>query len=277
MKQIQLPTQVRAASFEASSVNAEKRTVEVVFSTGADVMRMNHWTGERFVESLSLDPAHVRMERLNSGAPVLNAHSKYTIADVIGVVEKAWLKDGEGRAIIRFADTPEVAPVWEKVRQGIVRNVSVGYIIHKFEKTGSSDKSAEKRLITDWEPIEISAVPIGADAGAGFRGAESGEMHACEVVEAEGEGTIATLKVELSTDDATRAIDVLSNKIRECGLSYQILASKIEEGIRGEQAAADTPVAEAEPAAPAEPNASEQERGVESRILIQKRLELLAA
>ena len=35
---------------------------------------------------MSLDPKHDRLDRLNAGAPLLNAHSSYTLADQIGVV-----------------------------------------------------------------------------------------------------------------------------------------------------------------------------------------------
>jgi hypothetical protein len=59
------------ASLQPSSVNEDRRTVDVVWTTGARVLRGYY---DRFWEELSLDPAHVRMDRLNGGAPFLSDH-----------------------------------------------------------------------------------------------------------------------------------------------------------------------------------------------------------
>lgn len=163
-----LPMQVRTGSVRADSIDVEARTVDLVWSTGAEVLRQDWWTGKRYKESLSLDPAHVRMDRLNGGAPVLDTHDTYSLAAVIGVVQSATVDGTEGRATVRFARTPEVDPIWAKVEQGIVRNVSVGYRVHTYEKMESDDGPDTWRA-TDWEPMELSFVPVGADAGAGVR------------------------------------------------------------------------------------------------------------
>ena len=165
---VDLPMQVRTGSVRADSIDVEARTVDLVWSTGAEVLRQDWWTGKRYKESLSLDPAHVRMDRLNSGAPVLDTHDTYSLAAVIGVVQSATVDGSEGRATVRFARTPEVDPIWAKVEQGIVRNVSVGYRVHTYEKIESDDGPDTWRA-TDWEPMELSFVPVGADAGAGVR------------------------------------------------------------------------------------------------------------
>lgn len=165
---VDLPMQVRTGSVRADSIDVEARTVDLVWSTGAEVLRQDWWTGKRYKESLSLDPAHVRMDRLNSGAPVLDTHDTYSLAAVIGVVQSATVDGTEGRATVRFARTPEVDPIWAKVEQGIVRNVSVGYRVHTYEKIESDDGPDTWRA-TDWEPMELSFVPVGADAGAGVR------------------------------------------------------------------------------------------------------------
>ena len=174
-----LPLQVRAGSVRADSIDVEARTVDIVWSTGAEVLRQDWWTGKRYKESLSLDPAHVRLDRLNSGAPVLDTHETYSLSGVIGVVMSATVDGKEGRATVRFADTPEVDATWRKVEQGIVRNVSVGYRVHAYEKTESDDGPDTWRAI-DWEPMELSFVPVGADAGAGVR-SENTKTYPCTV------------------------------------------------------------------------------------------------
>src|SRR6266545_4120452 len=96
------PFSLRAA---IASVDPETRTVDLVFSTGAAIERMDWWTGKRYIEKLSLKPGHVRLERLNAGSPLLDTHGAYSIADQIGVVVSGSAKvDGkEGRARARFS------------------------------------------------------------------------------------------------------------------------------------------------------------------------------
>ena len=129
---VDLPMQTRLdVRLMAESAVAETRTIEVVWSTGAAVRRRDPWSGKAFEEVLSLDPAHVDLTRLNGGAPLLNTHGAFDLADVIGVVERAWIaREGGtyvGRATVRFSDRADVEPIWQDVKGGIIRNVSVGY------------------------------------------------------------------------------------------------------------------------------------------------------
>lgn len=180
---VEIPMQTRVASVSPASIDEQKRTVELVWSTGAAVKRMDWRSGEIFEEQLSMDPAHVRLGRLNGGAPLLDTHGRYSLSDVIGVVEQAWIANGEGRAVVRFSSRAEVEPLWKEVLDGIIRNVSVGYSIHKFEDVTQRDAKTKTMLATDWEPSEISLVPIGADAKAGVRA--EGDRNTCEITSGE--------------------------------------------------------------------------------------------
>lgn len=164
----------RAASFSPSSANEETRTIDMTWTTGARVMRST-WADGNFVEELSTEPKHVRMGRLASGsAPLLANHDDRSIDSVIGVVQSARLENGQGVATVRFAkDDPEAEKAWNKVKQGVLPNVSVGYRVHKFEKVEGGDKATPVYRAVDWEPLELSVVPIGADAGAKFRSSTS--------------------------------------------------------------------------------------------------------
>lgn len=177
----QVPALVRRAEVAPGSVSEDKRTADIVWTTGARVLR-EPWFGEPYYEELSLDPAHVRMERLLNGAPLLNSHRADDLADVVGVVESASLQGDKGLATVRFAkDDPAAEAVFRKVRDGIVRNVSVGYRVHKLERIEAEDGKPPVYLATDWEPYEISMVPMGADAGAGVR-SEGVATNPCEFV-----------------------------------------------------------------------------------------------
>lgn len=169
------------AAVQPDTLNEEKRTIDVVWTTGARVMRGFF---ETYYEELSLDPKHVRMERLNGGAPLLDSHDGYRLSSVVGVVETARLEKGQGVATVRFAraeDDPEADAIFRKVKDGVIRNVSVGYRVHRLEKVEDGDETIAVYRATDWEPYEISMVPMGADAGAGVR-SESRETNPCEFV-----------------------------------------------------------------------------------------------
>ncbi len=175
-----LPRMSRAATVVPGSIDEEARTVEVVWTTGARVPRGFF---ERYWEELSLDPQHVRMGRLNNGAPVLNAHDSSDASKVIGVVEpgSASVDGKRGTAKLRFSraeDDADAEKIFRKIKDGIIQNVSVGYATYKMEKVeDGADKIPVYRAV-DWEPHEISPVPIGADDGAGFRSANT-ERNAC--------------------------------------------------------------------------------------------------
>jgi len=155
--------------FAPSTINVEERTVELVWTTGAQVKRAS-WSRGDYIEELSLQPGAVRLERLNAGAPLLNSHSSYDLRDQIGVVLRAWLTGKEGRALVKFSSRVEVEPIFQDVLDGIYRNVSVGYKVHKTERDETGVTPVERAV--DWEPYELSLVPIPADAGSQVRSEE---------------------------------------------------------------------------------------------------------
>ncbi len=182
-----LPALAIRATINPASINLEKRTVDVVWSTGARVRR-GFW--EPYEEELSMEPGHVRMVRLQSGkAPVLNNHNSWSgVGSQLGVVERASVNGKEGTATLRFAkaeDDPEADVVFRKIADKIIGNLSVGYRVHKLEKIEAGNSLAGTLPVyraTDWEPFEISPVLLPADPGAGFRAAERQTTNRCEVV-----------------------------------------------------------------------------------------------
>ena len=159
------------ALFDVQTFNESERTVEVVFATESEVLR-NSWDG-RFVEILDCRNSSVRLDRINSGGPVLNNHSRYSLEDQIGVVMRAWITGKECRALLKFSAREEIAGIVEDIKAGIVRNVSVGYRVYKYEvKEGKENEVSVYRAL-DWEPFEISMVPVPADFNSQTRSEES--------------------------------------------------------------------------------------------------------
>ena len=166
---IELPVQRRNAELAPDTIDREARSVEVVWSTGATVRR-SPWFGEPYDEVLSLDPAHVRLERLNAGAPFLQTHQVYRLEGIIGSVVpgSARIDNGRGIATVRLSEREDVEAIWRDIEAGHVRAVSVGYKVHRYD-IEKPDSGVEVWRAVDWTPVEISAVPIGADPDAGIR------------------------------------------------------------------------------------------------------------
>ncbi|WP_310498093.1 HK97 family phage prohead protease [Sandarakinorhabdus sp.] len=160
----------RAASTVPASYNEADGSFEVIWTTGAAVRRYD-WAEGEFDEILSTDPQAVRLDRLNAGAPVLRVHDRHTLEGVVGSVVpgSARMANGQGVARIRLADTPDAADVVAKVLAGHVRNVSVGYMVHQYEPVATADGERKQMRAIDWEPHEISLVPIPADPATHIR------------------------------------------------------------------------------------------------------------
>jgi hypothetical protein len=95
---------------------------------------------------------------------------------------------GEGRASVRFAEDEESDKVFRKVQQKILRNVSVGYIVHRYQKTDGENGAPPVWRAIDWEPCEVSFVAVPADAGAQVRSAIAPDLlpkirtYACDFI-----------------------------------------------------------------------------------------------
>jgi hypothetical protein len=179
-KTIEIPIQTRLA--EVGTPDAANRTVPITWTTGAAVKRINWDTGEPWIEELSCDPSAVRMGRMQKGAPLLDTHNRYSVSGVLGVVENARVDGSKGTATVRFSKRAEVEPIFQDVKDKIIRNVSVGYTVYRYDDVSTPDdlRAGTRRMrATDWEPSEVSLVPVGADANAGVR--SQGVKNSCTI------------------------------------------------------------------------------------------------
>ncbi|WP_313194610.1 HK97 family phage prohead protease [Shinella zoogloeoides] len=180
---IRLPKLIREAEVRAQSFDESANTIDVVFTTGATGRRVSWLEGE-FDEELVVTKKSVRLDRLNNGAPFLDTHSKWSLSDVLGSVVRgsARIEGSNGVAKVLLSKAADVADRVAKIKEGVVSNISVGYRIHAVEKKERVGQTPLHRVI-DWEPWEISAVPIPFDAGAQIRAAaDENETFACRVV-----------------------------------------------------------------------------------------------
>lgn len=148
----------RSLSFDRKAVNAEARTAELTFSSETPYDR---WFGTEILDHAT---ASVRLDRLNDGGALLRNHST---SQHIGVVERAAIGDDRvGRAVVRFGKGAEAEAAFRDVQDGILRHVSVGYLVHRMVMEEEKDGHETYRVM-DWEPIEVSLVPIPADPTVG--------------------------------------------------------------------------------------------------------------
>lgn len=171
-----LPLMGRDASVRVGSVDAAERTIEVVWTTGARVLRAR-WEGwddyVEYDEELEVTPRAVRLDRLNTVGVFLDSHRSWGLEDVIGSVVpgSVRIENGTGTATIRLTSAPGAQDVVARILDGTVRSVSVGYRVYEY-KIEKRDGAREIWRAVDWEPYEISAVSIPADAGAHVRAAD---------------------------------------------------------------------------------------------------------
>ena len=158
----------RSAPFQTRSFDEATNSIAVTWTTGAAVIRDNGG-GNRYTEVLVVTPQAIRLDRLNASAPLLNSHQNYDLSTQLGTVipGSARVAGGKGVCRVALSEDPTKAGVVGDIRSGKIKNVSVGYTVHawRFKDEASDDDVV---LVTDWEPLEISAVTIPADVGAQF-------------------------------------------------------------------------------------------------------------
>ena len=163
-------------SFVPATLDADERTVDVVWYGGATVPRVDPDTGDQYM--LQLDMAGARLDRLNNGAPVFDNHMNGTdVRSVmsnkagtraqVGVVQKAWADGPKGMATLKFrpeGQDEDSDRIWSGIQSGIIRNLSFGtWLYAKEPQDASNGETSNVFTATDWEPFEISAVSVPAD------------------------------------------------------------------------------------------------------------------
>lgn len=201
---VNLPPFGRDVEVRASSYREDDNSIEVIWTTGAPVRRYSWRDGVYYDEVLDVTSKSVRLDRLNRGAPFLDTHDNWSLGSVIGAVVpgSAEIRGGKGYARVSLSVAPEHAGIVANIRAGVINNISVGYNIHKVEKTVREEGQPEEWRVTDWEPMELSAVPIPADAGSQIRSEEQAgkggnlRLSPCEFVETRSGGDDETSRAE---------------------------------------------------------------------------------
>ena len=134
-------------------VDEDERTVEVSLSSEYPVPR---WDGD---EVLIHENEAIDMSRFP--LPLCVAHETYRGVN-IGLIENPKIVDKKLRATLRFGERQEANDYWTDIKNGIIRNISIGYQI---QATDDQDKSTYR--VTRWLPFEASLVSVPADPTVG--------------------------------------------------------------------------------------------------------------
>ncbi len=139
----------------------ESRTMQISFSSETEVDR---WFGK---EVLDHKPKSVRTDRLKETGTVLLDHD---LTKPVGRITEVEIKGRRGYATVELGSGFALADeTFSQVQQGIRRNVSVGYRVHKLvmDETSETGEGPDIYRAVDWEPYEISLVTVPADPSVG--------------------------------------------------------------------------------------------------------------
>lgn len=170
-----MPPLSRAAELVPTSFNEADNTVDVVWTTGASVRRYDWYNDTPYEESLLVTTEAVDMSRFDAGTvQVLDGHNVYGgVKSIIGIAIRASIENGQGKATLRLSTRPEMAGIVADIKAGIIRSISFGYSVTKYEITRAIDRTDGVNLplyrAVAWQPYEISFVTVPADADASTR------------------------------------------------------------------------------------------------------------
>lgn len=164
----------------ASGLKLERKTEDgkgmttLTFSASSE-NPVERWFG---TEILSHDKGAIRMQRIKDGAvPLLFNHNW---SDPIGMIDAGRTEDNKLVVDAHFFDTTRAVEI-EKMVEGGLRNISIGYQIHTVEER----KKDQVYTATDWEPMEISIVTVPADPSIGIGRSDDEQAKAVRLVRAE--------------------------------------------------------------------------------------------
>lgn len=158
----------RRAIIDISSYNAEERTFDAVFATESPVL-MRTWDGA-YNEVLRM--SGLRTERLDKGVSLLDNHKAYgsVTENVLGIQIDYRVEQGRAVATIKLSQRAVDRGVGQDIADGILRNISCGYRVYKYEEMPRAEgEDISTYIATDWECTEISLVSIPADPNAQVR------------------------------------------------------------------------------------------------------------
>jgi HK97 family phage major capsid protein len=150
-------THHRTLQLDTRAADAKRRTVPCTIATETPV--------DRYLDGLKvrevLECSRTAVDLVRAPLPLIECHDGRTVN--IGLVEDLMIQGRKVRGTLRLGASPRAAELWPDIEAGIIRGLSVGYVIHDNNPPDADDVL----LVTRWEPYEVSLVPVPADPNAG--------------------------------------------------------------------------------------------------------------
>lgn len=162
----------RAAMTMIDEVDRNARTIPAVIATENPVTIWDRGSQRVMQEVLIAGGG-----QLFEWVPMLDSHQSWSLHSTLGSVLNSRLVKNEVRSTLQFVNSPEVEPVWVRVRDGHLRAVSIGgrrMAWTDIEPGVTAEVAGRRwtagrvalRITTKWIQREASVVIFGADGGA---------------------------------------------------------------------------------------------------------------
>lgn len=186
----------RDLELDLRAIDEEARTVPASLSSEIEIKRFFG------TEVLEHSARAVNFERAKQGLPLLFGHDQRA---PIGLVEDVRLDGDKLRGVLRFSKNARAEEIWNDVREGFLKNISIGYRIDKWEESTDDDVVRAIR----WTPFEASIVSVPADHTVGVN-RDDPALAAAALAPQAGAPAVATRDDDGGTDvvkfqDATAA------------------------------------------------------------------------
>ena len=146
--------QVRYLQVENKEIQQDTGFLKVSFSSTEPYPRN---FGVDVYEVIGHDEGDMDLSKLNNNASVLFNHD---FDELIGSVQKAWIENQRGYALIKLSSTAEKYKTM--VEEGILSKLSFGYLITEMVKIGDAE-DGKPIVKVKTQPYEVSLVSVPAD------------------------------------------------------------------------------------------------------------------
>lgn len=168
----------RAAETRPNTFNRDTMTVEAVIATATPVARRD--ARGPFLEILDMDTLDLGRAE---GLPVLDNHRIGSVRDTVGIVQSL-RPDGDTLvAVLRLSTADDVAPVVQRIADGTLTGVSIGYRVTAWSEHAGADGQRIKSPVA-WTISEVTLTPIPADPNARIRHTKRNEPMPDDIIEA---------------------------------------------------------------------------------------------
>ncbi len=147
-------TEILKRELVLDATRAEGDLIPCTIATATPVMRGG------LAEVLDCSPAGVDLSR--APLPLIVAHDQSRLA--VGLVENLKASGDRVTGQVRFGTSPEAEQIKADVQAGVIRSLSVGYMLLDEGQLSADGKAMSYR----WMPYEVSVVSVPADPQAGF-------------------------------------------------------------------------------------------------------------